>query len=598
MGSRKCALFRKHTQRELTNSTARIRTKKPSQRRQLLKSIRTFFSAKAQNLKSCAENTLLYKRNNLTLTMKTNRRLLLLLVLGVPLILHSLTAKQATGLVYHDKNANRLHDKGEPGIANVLISNGAQVVSTDKKGRYTLPVGEDTILFVIQPKSWEVPLNEQNLPQFYYNHKPAGSPKDLKYPGVAPTGPLPASIDFPLYPGSTNDAFSIFAFGDPQPYTLEEVDYYRKDIVEEARHMKEPVAGISLGDIVGDDLDLFEPMNTVTALMDRPWWNVYGNHDMNLDVEDPELADETWERIYGPATYAFQIGDVVFIAIDNVLYPNTYTDSHYMGGFTDKQLEFVKNLLAHIPTDKLIVTMVHIPLYDEGSFTYIPEHRQAFFELFEHHKHTLSLSAHTHTQNHRFFENEHDHWPHIDEPHHHYNVGTTSGSWWSGPKDERGIPITTMRDGTPNGYAILHFKGNTYSYNYKVANGAENEVMSLYCPDTVVQSDSWSNAMIGINVYNGTEQTVVEYRINGEEWKEATKKETFDPQYAYNKLADDHKTLPTGHGQLPYPINSSHQWTGSLPINLDPGVQLVEVRVTDRFGRVFEDSTSYRIIEN
>ncbi len=488
-------------------------------------------------------------------------------------------------------------DADEPGIADVLVSNGSEVVKTDTDGNYTLPVTDDTILFVIQPKGWEVPVNEVNLPQFFYIHKPTGSPKQLQYTGVEPTGPLPESVDFPLYKIDDSDEFSIFAFGDPQPYSMEDIDFYRRDVVEQAMLEEGPVAGVSLGDIVGDNLNFFAPINQVTAMMDRPWWHVYGNHDMNFDVEDQEMADETFERVYGPATYAFQIGDVVFIAMDNVLYPNHYTDSLYTGGFTEKQLTFVENLLAHVPAENLVVTMVHIPLYDQSyGDTFVDEHREAFFALFENHKYTLSLSAHTHTQNHHFFDAEHDHWPHIDAPHHHYNVGTTSGSWWRGMKDERGIPVTTMRDGTPNGYAILHFDGNEYIYDWKVANGPDDEVMSIYVPRAVNYKASWSYALLAVNFYNGSEDAKVEYRIGEGDWRTLRKMDTVDPQYAYNRLSVDQTSNPPNRKTLPYPVNSSHLWTARLPTNLDPGTHVVEVKVTDRFGRVFADSTSYRII--
>ena len=527
----------------------------------------------------------------------------LLSVLSVSLAAHTdhstMEAVTAKGVVFEDSNQNRQFDDGENGIGGVLVSNGEAVVETDENGAYTLPISDDTILFVIQPKGWEVPVNEQNLPQFYYIHKPHGSPTSLKFKGTAPTGPLPESVDFPLYRSETEgDAFSIFAFGDPQPASEQDVNYFKEDIVEEARLIEEPVAGVSLGDIVSDDLSLFEPMNTVTAMMGRPWWHVYGNHDMNLDATDPEMTDETFEHCYGPATYAFQIGDVVFIAMDNVLFPNTYTDTPYTGGFTEKQLAFVENLLAHVPSGNLVVTMVHIPLYDEvDDDTFVDEHRDAFFQLFKDHPHTLSLSAHTHTQNHHFFDAEHDHWPHIDAPHHHYNVGTTCGSWWGGPKDERGIPVTTMKDGVPNGYAILHFDGNAYSYDYLVANGPKEEVMNLSVPEVVRKSTGWSNAVVGINFYNGSEQTKVEFRVDEGKWQRARRVKSFDPEYAWERLQEDHSKVPSESGLLPYPESSSHQWFGRLPNHLEAGEHSVDIRVTDRFGRVFEEHTSYSIID-
>ncbi|MCG8527980.1 MAG: calcineurin-like phosphoesterase family protein [Opitutales bacterium] len=522
-------------------------------------------------------------------------RTLLFALLLLPSVTYA--GQTATGFVFHDENQNSIKDSGEKGIASVLVSNGTEVVATDDNGAYELKVTDDTILFVIQPKGWGVPVNEFNLPQFYYIHKPNGSPEGLEYPGVSPTGPLPDSVDFPLNPSETGEKFSLFAFGDPQPYTIDDVDYFRRDIVEEARELKGPVAGVSLGDIVGDDLDLFHKMNAVTALMDRPWWHVYGNHDMNFDAKEGKYADETFESIYGPPVYAFQISDVVFVALDNVLFP--YKNHRYMGGFDEWQLTFLENLLEHIPSDKLIVTMMHIPLYDEGyteSKSFLDEDRKKFFALFKDHPHTLSLSAHTHTQNHHFFDHDHDHWPHLDVPHHHYNVGTTSGNWWSGDKDERGIPVTTMRDGTPNGYAILNFEGNTYTYDYKVANAPSDYVMSIYAPKALYPH-SYGNGLLAVNFFNGSEQAKVEYRINERKWKTAKHTKAPDPQYTYNRLKRDQISTPSPDKPLSYPVESNHIWIGSVPSRLEPGIHTIQVRITDRFGRVFEDSTTYRIIE-
>jgi hypothetical protein len=504
----------------------------------------------------------------------------------------------AQGRVFHDLNRNGSMDSGEDGIGSVLVSNGSEVVATDEQGAYQLPVGEDSMIFVIQPKGWQVAVDPGFLPRFYYNHKPKGSPEALSYPGLAPTGPLPRSIDFPLYPWQEFQRFSFFVFGDPQPYSLEEVEFFRRDIIEEARQLEEPVAGVSLGDIVGDDLSLFEPVNAAIAAMQRPWWHVQGNHDLNFDVEEREFIDETFERNYGPSTYAFEIGEVVFIVLNNVLYPNTHTSHAYTGGFSAKQLRFVEQLLKHVSPNRLVVSMMHIPLFDESyGDTFVDEHREAFFKLFERHPHTLSLSAHTHTQNHFYFDAVHHGWPHREAPHHHYNVGTTSGSWWAGDLDERGIPSTTMRDGVPNGYAILHFDGNQYRCDWQVANGPEAEVMRLHAPKALQFSDRmWSNAQLGINVYNGCEQTRVEYRVAGGKWKTATRQLAADPAYTYERLRRDHLELPAPGHPLPFPSLSTHQWFAPLPAHLDPGRHLVEVRVTDRYGRVFRDSLHYRIL--
>lgn len=85
--------------------------------------------------------------------------------------------QSAQGTVFHDLNANGLLDAGEPGVAAVSVSNGSDVVLTDESGKYAIPVSDDAIVFVIKPSDYNYPVNAYMLPQFYYIHKPEGSPK-------------------------------------------------------------------------------------------------------------------------------------------------------------------------------------------------------------------------------------------------------------------------------------------------------------------------------------------------------------------------------------------------------------------------------------
>ena len=112
----------------------------------------------------------------------------------------------ARGIVFHDANGNGKFDHGDKSLPNIKISNGRDITQTGTDGRYELPITDDTIVFVIKPRGWQTPLNENSVPQFYYIHKPQGSPR-LQYEGVAPTGPLPDSINFPLRPQKEAEQF-------------------------------------------------------------------------------------------------------------------------------------------------------------------------------------------------------------------------------------------------------------------------------------------------------------------------------------------------------------------------------------------------------
>ena len=121
-------------------------------------------------------------------------------------------ADLARGVVYHDQNRNGKRDQGEPGVSGVQVSNQLEISTTDEEGRWELPSDEDVTFFVIKPRDWMTPVNGHQLPRFFYTHKPAGSP-DQSFPGIAPTGPLSSSIDFPLIQAQEPEKFEAVFFG-------------------------------------------------------------------------------------------------------------------------------------------------------------------------------------------------------------------------------------------------------------------------------------------------------------------------------------------------------------------------------------------------
>jgi len=191
----------------------------------------------------------------------------------------------ARGIVFRDGNGNGHQDAGENGIPGVRVTNQRDVVETNAEGKYSIPVDDDDIISVIKPGDYDYRVDENFLPRFSYIHKPAGSPQS-KYPGVAPTGPLPESIDFGLVPSTKKTRFDVILFGDSQPADYTEVEYIRDDVIAEM--ITEPVVensvfGVSLGDIMSNNLSLYDPYNAVVGQLRKPWFNVIGNHDLNMD---------------------------------------------------------------------------------------------------------------------------------------------------------------------------------------------------------------------------------------------------------------------------------------------------------------------------
>ena len=92
------------------------------------------------------------------------------LALALPLTANADTAR---GTVFEDTNTNGVRDAGEPGVANVRVSNGVDVVLTDGEGVYQLEVGDEAIIFITKPAGYATPVDADQLPQFYYVHQPA-----------------------------------------------------------------------------------------------------------------------------------------------------------------------------------------------------------------------------------------------------------------------------------------------------------------------------------------------------------------------------------------------------------------------------------------
>jgi hypothetical protein len=516
------------------------------------------------------------------------------IIVGAVLFCGILTAQTTVkGNVFEDLNQNGKKDKKEKGIADVAVTNGREVVITDKKGNYVLPVQNDAIIAVIKPSGYKILVNKDNLPQFFYNYKPEGSPKS-KFEGVAPTGKLPESVDFGLITQKEMADFTALVFGDPQPYNLEEVDFFTRGIVSEVEGIKNIPFGLSMGDLVGNDLSLFNPYIQAVKKIGIPWYNLLGNHDLNFDAKADNLADETYEAHFGPANYAFNYGKVHFIILDDVLYPDPRDNEGYWGGFTEEQMQFIENDLKAVPKDNLIVMAFHIPLSepDPKDDSFRDSDRQKLFELLKDFPNTLSLSAHTHMQRQDFFDQK-DGWLQ-EKPHHHYNIGTTSGDWYSGKLDEKGIPISVMRDGTPKGYAFIHFAGNQYTVDYKTAGKPQDYQMKVFTPKVVAKGKRTKSGVF-VNFFMGSKKDKVVYRIDQGEWKEMDYVMAEDPSYVALVYEWELSEVLMPGRRSSDPEKSTHVWRGSIPSDLALGQHTIEIKATDMFGKTHTASSSYRI---
>ena len=151
-----------------------------------------------------------------------------------------------------------------------------------------------------------------------------------------------------------------------------------------------------------------------------------------------------------------------------------------------------------------------------------------------------------------------------------------------------------MRDGTPKGYAFLHFDGNTYTAEYRVAGKPSTYQMEIFNPHVVAHGRN-TKAGIYVNFFMGREGDTVEYRVDDGAWTAMEYVREQDPAYEASVYAfDTAENLPEGR-RGSNPIPSTHLWRGGIPAKLEPGEHTIEVRATDQFGKKHTGTSSYRL---
>lgn len=502
----------------------------------------------------------------------------------------------ATGIVYVDRNENGKIDKGEQPLNNIGVSNGRDVSITDKSGKYTLTINPGDVIFVIKPSGYNVVLNANNLPAFYYLYSPNGSPIQ-KYKGINPTGKVPKSIDFGLISQSESKSFRIIVFGDPQSLNEKELDYFDRGIVNEVVNSDNNISfGITMGDMAYDSLDILPKYIDKIKRIGAPWYHTGGNHDINFDATSDEFGNETYKSFFGPITYSFNYANVHFIVLNNVIYKGgSYAQvGDYQGGFRKGQLEFIENDLKHVSKDKLIVLVSHIPYVGrEGNPTIRKNDLNKLFTLLKEYNHTFSIAAHMHTQAQRFIKTPY--FKNMDMPYHHqYIIGTTSGNLYSGVPDTSGIPPSTMADGTAKGYAYIHFDDNKYTIDYKVAGEDNAYKMHVQMPKVLLRHPK-TRASFYVNYYLGGDMDSLSYRVNGGSWNNLNPVLENDPLFQQIIFEWD-RSFSLLKGKRPSPPTlCTHLWKGMLYADGKDGTQEVEIAVKDMFGRTFTRKYYYEL---
>lgn len=327
------------------------------------------------------------------------------------------------GRVYLDANQNGQPDADEPGVADVLVSDGRAVVVTDSAGHYRLDASGPSLVWMC------VPRDRAASGSFWQ----ASDGADRH--------------DFGLVARPQSDEFAFLQITDTHVGRDDIVKLFAQRVGE----MPVPAAFVvNTGDLVGG-VDVVAP-EKARAQYDRylgaaasftvPIFHLPGNHEhvainfQGADPAHPLFGKGLYRQLLGPTYYSWDWAGVHFLALDGTSLP-------YQEKLGDEQLAWLRADLSHQPAEKPLVLFCHqsLPhLRDSAAISEILKGRNVL----------AGFCGHLHST----FTTQLGEFPV-------YHTGALSGAWWSGPNP----------DGTPQGFRLVQIKGGSLKTAYTSREG-------------------------------------------------------------------------------------------------------------------------------
>ena len=379
-----------------------------------------------------------------------------------------------SGIVFRDSNENVRLDADDRALPEVVLSDGVQVIQTDRWGRYRLETDDTRILWVSLPAEY------RSAGDFY------------EHLGDHHNGDI---VDFPLIEHRCGDDFSFLFFTDSHVTDREKFNAVAgmKAAVAHMNDQKGIELVISGGDLIMDALRACEPESRrqydlyqkLVGKLNFPLFNTVGNHehfgvylegvgdDSCIVSEDDQLYGAGLYREYfGPDHYSFNWGPYHFMVLNTIsltrmLNSEGDTVRVYYGNVSADQVAWMREDLTHVLPETPVILISHIPFLTavhtfEGygeyqasnyhledpqarSYTHVVSNAsEVINEVLAEHRFILALAGH----------------------HHHYEVvrwednrhdarfvlgGSICGQWWQG---DRRIAGSTW----PEGYLRVDLK--------------------------------------------------------------------------------------------------------------------------------------------
>lgn len=430
------------------------------------------------------------------------------------------------------KILGRVTSKGK-GIANVVISDGFNVVQTDKNGHYEIAINPlAKFIWLSTPAGYEFK-TDSYLAKHYVNVMSKGA------------------LNFEIITLKQNDnKHNFIIWADPQVKNKKDVEKMMQYSVPDTKKIIQsmgnvPVHGITVGDIVWDNHELFGEYNKAVVEMGIPFFQVLGNHDMDYRLGGDETSDATFSKHYGPTYFSFNRGKAHYVILDDVRYLGT--ERNYDGFITQAQLDWLAKDLKFVAKDALLIICTHIPIHSAV------KNNADFYKVVADFTNVHVMSGHTHYNKNVIKNGVYEH-----------NHGTVCGAWWTGPICE---------DGTPSGYGVYEVNGTSLKWYYQPTGLSRKEQVHIFVDELTNQK------RLIANVWNWDPEWKVEYFLDGKAMGKMEQQTGYDPLSVKLYKGDQ---LPAGR-TFPEPSKTDHLFIA----HFEPSINKVKVVVTDRFGEQF-----------
>ena len=442
------------------------------------------------------------------------------------------------------------------GLANVSVTDGFTVVQTDANGRYTLPAdGHADFVYISIPAGYDFP-NDKGTASFY---QPVSIGKET------------FTADFTLEKLPVDDTRHQFVvWADTQMISKADAEQLKAGAAPDLRDLVATYPkgtlfhGIGCGDLVWDHFELYDDYKQAVTTTGIPFFNVIGNHDLDLEARSDEGSARTFRQQFGPTYYSFNRGKIHYVVLDDVFFIGTA--KKYIGYLPEAQLHWLEQDLQTVPKGSTVVVSLHIPTQTgyarrnklkEEVISGTVANRNHLYELLKPFNVHI-MSGHTHV-------NEKWQAGNITEHVH----GTVCGAWWTGP---------ICSDGTPAGYGVYEVDGNDIRWYYKSTGKPRAHQLRIYEKGRIKDAPE----QMAVNVWNWDPSWKIEWLEDGVVKGKPESRVALDPWatelYAGPELPKKHKFVdPTLTDHLFFFTPSA-------------GANEITIRATDRFGTVYTET--------